>query len=519
MAPGKKGPLKVRFDWSPGTVVPLTLLALFLCAYIAMILVGEDFAWYDDSVLTAFSLRGINFPVPVWPQGGRFFPLGEQEYNLIGHFTRTVAGYYALTIVEVLTLAAVLLILDDQLSIAARAVITSLALITPSAVVIFMGLTYPERNLLFLLVCLALFVKLFERTRSAPWAVGAVVCSQLMLYLKEPVFLLLLSFAGARLILRSWNPNGGWNFRRLWDRESRLDLCLAAVSLAFLGFYAIMMFPHTSAEYLVSVRVSQVQAVRYYAKVDALAWVFTAVFAARMYRIFRGRGAPQLLWDGLACGGVAYFCAYLGIRMASSYYLAPVDLIAVLYLGHFLCSSWGEMRLGVRAAAAALAVIIVYQNVELSAFRVLERKFFIRQKAVIARLVLDRYQRHPELVRKLYFPFTEPYMLAEFAAYMSYLGLPVEEDGDGFRGGAHVAIVGAKIAGDGRCIPERSFVCHTGASDAGSLVVVLPDDPVLPAETELRRESEEKLRSYDPRVQPPHLLIRALGFMWSRNLS
>lgn len=504
----KSAPRETQFDWSRKTIVSLTVLALFLGGYIAMTLVWEDFALYDDSQFTLYSLRGIDFPAPVSPQDGRFFPLGLQEFNLIGHFTKTVAGYHAFPILEILVLTSVLLLLDDQLSIAGRVVLAMSVLISPSAVVSFMGLIYPERNILVLLACLTLFVRLFEQTRSPGWAVAAVVAAQFMLYLKEPVFLLLLGFAGARLILRARSSNRSFNWLR--DEASRLDLFIAVLSVMFLAFYAVEMLPHPSAQYLVDRRLSPVDAVRFYLNADPLAWVFAAGALARMCRIICGKAKPLLLWDGLACGGLVYFGAYLGMRIVSSYFLAPVDLIAALYLGHLLYSSWVEMGLGVRAVAAALVIVVVCQNVQISAFRVLERKHLVRQRSAIGRMIFETYQRDQALVRKLYFPLTSAYMMAEFSAYLSYLGVPVEEIGDASVGGAPVEIFGAKVATDGRCVAWRSFVCHAGGADAGSTVVVLPDDPVLPGETALYRETEEKLESYDSRVRPPAWLVWAL---------
>jgi hypothetical protein len=60
----------------------------------------------------------------------------------------------------------------------------------------------------------------------------------------------------------------------------------------------------------------------------------------RIYLILRHRVAPSPFWDGLPFGGVAFFIAYLYLGMFRTYYLAPVDLIAVLYIGRFLVLSW-----------------------------------------------------------------------------------------------------------------------------------------------------------------------------------
>lgn len=290
----------VPFALRRTTVVTLTVLALFLAAYGASILIWEDFAWYDNSLFTVLTLRGHDIPFPIWPESGRFFPLGLQEFNLIRHFTNTVAGYHTLSILELLILAALLIVLDDYLSVAARAVLVGVALLTPSAVVSFAGLIYSERNLLLLIAFLALCIRRFKQTHSAPWAVGAVVAAQIMLYLKEPVFLFLPSFAAARIILRNWNcDDGRWSVNWLRNVENRLDLCLAVLSLTFLVYFVIAMFPYTSALYLVSNQVSPLEAVPFYVNVDVLAWVLAAVAVARFYLILRGRAETSF-----RCGGV-----------------------------------------------------------------------------------------------------------------------------------------------------------------------------------------------------------------------
>jgi hypothetical protein len=60
----------------------------------------------------------------------------------------------------------ILPILVDEISVTARVVITALLLITPTIVVSFGGLIFPERNVVFWLVCLALCVKRFERNST-----------------------------------------------------------------------------------------------------------------------------------------------------------------------------------------------------------------------------------------------------------------------------------------------------------------------------------------------------------------
>ena len=67
-----------RSSWLRSLTV-LGLLALFLVCYIAVMLKWEDFAYYDNSYLTLFPLRALNYPPPIWTDNGRFFPLGHRS--------------------------------------------------------------------------------------------------------------------------------------------------------------------------------------------------------------------------------------------------------------------------------------------------------------------------------------------------------------------------------------------------------------------------------------------------------
>ena len=213
--------LTSRQAWTPGAVVALVLLAVFLASYIVLILTWEDFAYYDNSFFNISTLKGHNLQPEIWPEGGRFCPLGLQEFNLIRHFTDTITGYHIIPIAQLLIFSWILLIIDDELNIHVRAALVILSLLTPSIVVSFNGLNFQERDVLFFLACLMLSIKRFEQTQSITWAVAAVVCAQIMIYCKETAFLLLLGFAASRLILRYRNADlAEWSYDRRWVRES-----------------------------------------------------------------------------------------------------------------------------------------------------------------------------------------------------------------------------------------------------------------------------------------------------------
>jgi hypothetical protein len=326
-----------------------------------------------------------------------------------------------------------------------------------------------------------------------------------MLYYKETAFLLLLGFAVGRLLSRCWKGNhAGWEFKRLRDPESRLDICLGLLVVPFLLFYLAAMFPNFSTHYANEFRLPLAEVLASYLKIDLLIWVFVAFALARIFLILRRKVAPLPFWDGLVLAGLGCFAGYVALRMQSAYYLAPVDLIAVLYLGRLAILSMENMGVGTRLCALALLSLVLLQDLSLSAFRMYEAKNVIHSKAELGRVIDARYASSPQNVKRLFFPFASPYYMLEFASYLNYLGVPVEKSPVDSTATGTVMMVGKAIQKDGPC-GYRTFLCHPGSRpNPGDLVVVLPDDFTATDElNSYRQEGTEPLFSYRPRPPIP----------------
>jgi hypothetical protein len=514
VVPGKKsvprGPIPYQSrSWSRGAILALTFLFLLLACYIAGSLVWEDFTYYDNSHFTNGTLVGKDIPLQIVPENGRFFPLGHQEFNLIRHFTSSVTGYHALRIVQLVFLCGILLVFDGQLSIQARVTLILLALITPSILISFSGLIYPEWNVAFWLVCLAFSVKRFEQTQFTAWAVASVISAQFMLYYKETAFLLLISFALGRLFLRCWKVDQkGWDFNRLRDPESRLDLCLAILGVWFFVYYLAVMFPIYSVGYADEFQLSLSQAIASYLKLDLLVWTLVVVVLARIIQVLRRKVVPALLWDGLGLAGVSSLAGYLILRMNSAYFLAPADIIAVLCLGHITLLSMKDRGRVTKLCVLALLTLVVLQDFSLSAFRMYERKNVIHAKVELGQAIKARYQNNPQNVKRLFFPFAQPFPILEFVSYLNYIGVPVEQIPAGSDAPDSVVIVGTAFLTVGPC-GYRTFVCHSGNRPGpGDLVVVLPDDFTRDDELiSYQQEAAGPLFSYHARPSIPRWLF------------
>lgn len=501
-----------RQAWAPSAVAILTLLLAFVSFYVALIVTWEAFAYYDDSAFTLSTLKGHNIQLWVLPESGRFMPLAFQEFNLVRHLTGTITGYHILPIAQLLTLCGILLVIDDELSIVARSSLIMVALLTPSILVSFASLLFSERSVLLFLACLALSIRRFEQTQSVASAVSAIIFAQLMIYSKETAFLLLLGLAASRLALRCGIPH--IDFGRLWVAESRLDLGLASLPVLFLIFYFGVMGIHGNMGYAASAGLPRLDVVLGYTRIDVLPWLLIAVLLGRVYMILWHRAAPVPLWDGLAAGGVACFLAYIYLGMFSVYYTAPVDLIAVLYVGRFAWLSWTKMPSWRKAAAIPLALMVTFQDALVSGFSVYERKNVIQGKVELASAVEAQYTAHPGNSLRLFFPFSGGYVIMEFGAYLSSRGIPVKGVADEGSGLDSVVLAEARRtriknapngpAGDGPCVGWTRVWCQVVNEPApGDLVIVLPDDEVSLAEASAYRDEGVLLWYSKPRLPIP----------------
>ena len=493
----------------------LILLGVFLICYITITLVWEDFAYFDDFWFTLYTLKGHNLSPPIWREDGRFWPFGLQEFNIVRHFTNGIIGYHLSIILQLVTFASLLLLLDDELKIRSRVILLTIALLAASILFSFSELwDTSERGVMLFLLCTVLSVKRFEETQSTFWALAAVVSAQIMLYNKEIAFVLLLGFAVSRLILRCRKIDGaGWRFDLFWARDSRLDMCLASLAVVFLILYfafvgnANMHYADTNSQ-------PRADVVLAYAKMDFLPWLLVTVLLGRIYMILRYRMAPWLLWDALAAGGVACFLSYIYLRLFSVYYLAPVDLIAVLYVGRFAVLSWKKMPSWGKIAAIPLASIIICQVLLVSTLVMVERKNVIQGTVEIASVVETQYRRNSGKQLRLFFPFTGGYRIMEFGAYLSSRGIAVKGADDTAPGPNGVVLAKARRARatnsaggpaeDGPCVEWRPVWCQVVNGPAsGDLVIVLPIDGASLAETSPYRNEGVLLLHSTPRLPIP----------------
>ena len=468
------------------------LLALLVCFFVFVIYFREDFACFDCDQLTDFAVVGHRFP-PIWPSEGRFFPLGFQEFNLLRHVTRTPLGFQSVAAAQLVILAGVMFAVLRESRMAWRVLIILAVIVTPTLVISFTGLIYPERNAVFWLTILILCLQRANSKSPPIYFLGCFVATHFLLYYKEPLVVLVVGYAASRMLLdvySTWRgEQGSWQeFLRRNIVPVGLLVVAAIYSVLFLVF--MFPFPFRPSSYIRNQldrqHLDKAAALLTFLRTDWVVALLAVVLLLRVGRFVFAGQQLEPMWDSLAIAALAYFAAIIGVGIYADYYLAPVDLIAGLYLGR-LAALWVPQRFSWRMAIVGTAyVCLVVHTAALSTLRILDRKERILRESELASFLKNyKADRGRERV-EVFFPKTDGFRMAEISSYLLYKGIRLA--------GQRVIWAGAStefvVAGPGNypsgiCHDDKPYRCkHENEPEEGGLIVLLPSDVVRKSDLE-----------------------------------
>jgi hypothetical protein len=437
------------------------LVLIFLVPYVLFMVWGVAFAYHDNDFFLE-TAAGRSSPLHIWPEIGRYFPLQMKEFNLLRHISPTALFYQSVVAVQVVLFCALLLIALADIGMRWRVGAVLLLLCSNSIGIVFADPIYPERNIIFAMALFIVAVQRFDRSPSRLNFIAATVAAHLSLYFKEPIFLLVGTFAAGRLLLvwRRTRP-AGW----AWLRGQPFELSLLGVCLVFAIQLFLTLLATRQSTYVVDATVGPLTALARYARTDM--WLL-ALIAGLVFRIRRLRalGEVDAIWDPLVQSAVLYFVVLIVIGLFADRYAPPIDLIAALYLAREMAYWWSARParrwfLAAVTAATAMAVCVF------GAFRLIEHKSVVRGTVELAAF-LDRFAaEHPGTVR-VYFPDTYGWRLMNFAGYLRYRYPAAYE---------RIHLRGPHAFPENRCAYWRDYRCeHADASEPGDLIAHLPDD-------------------------------------------
>ena len=185
--------------------------------------------------------------------------------------------------------------------------------------------------------------------------------------------------------------------------------------------------------------------------------------------------------------------------------MAPVDFIAALYLGSFSYNALMTKTAKVLrfrkfvwfTVTAILAILIVNQSLQKSSISILFRKNYIAGNVQLANALEQYAESSNKDLTSLFFPSsTEPYSMAEFAAFLDYRGINLYHEGDHLSNQIIESTQPVDVIPKEKttfilkaphsfqnnlCMPYTVFQCfYASVPEASSLIVVLPKASTTP---------------------------------------
>lgn len=363
------------------------LLGLGIAAFGALSIAWEGFTFWDNHIFFSGLRGGGQYFAPmILPEHGRFFPLALQEFAWLGVIDHSGVLYHLAAVVQLLIVCACSIMLTRPTVPVAALLVSGIVTARP-ILVTYMGLTFPERNTIFLLsIFLVSLIHYFQTGRPLAIFVSMLAITPTLLY-KETAFIFP-GVIGATLI-------GAYLLPRLFAETSisRRSLLVAGVPLvvvavAFVAYYVAVILPEIEVSYAATHAASS-DMFQTIAR-EPWSWILAGALIARIW-LLGWRGAKlDPVWDGLLVATILYGAAFFVLGLLRPNLISPVAFGAWLYAIHLVT---GEMtarwtrwaRLGVLALLAACAVVQL--GPAWKTFKA--RKELVHSKASAARFVAD----------------------------------------------------------------------------------------------------------------------------------
>ena len=506
------------------TLISVSLFLVFLGIYIFLIFYKEEFAYLDHWQFTSFSLKGRPYGMPMSPETGRFWPFGLQEYNFLSILGKSPILYHSFSVFQLIVVILIVNKLINQFKIWYRLLVIALIMITPSFVISYFGLIFAERNVIFWLSILLLSTHYYSKSGKAFYLYVVLFAAQILIYYKEPVFLLVGGFAIARLMLIIWKnkviikknkKNSSLKFKFI--KKVYLEIALLILCAYYLLIYFIKIRPGITDQYGTLTSEPDIQAwssLVKYLRIDLILIVFCLTCLSRIIYLQIKRQLPDYFWDTLALGAILYFLSYVRLNMFSVYYLAPIDFIAILYLSRFVYTFDATKKIVTSTVFVFILCLIVNQNLDYSSSHILYRKNYINGNYKLVSFLKNYSDVSHASSEILFFQGVKSnFHLMEFVAYLNYKGVDVfYENRSSNTRKLEFIIKADRNFPNNQCMAHAQFQCFPAQSpQTGDLVVVLPDNKLSSEELKLLNLESKLLFAYEPSYSLIEKALLTLG--------
>jgi len=510
--PSYQLPSRSRPSLNMISIVFCMAFSVLLGGYIYLMFMKENFSYFDSFQFTHSNLIGKPFYMPIWRETGRFWPLGLQEYNALALIGRNFFTYQAFSVLQLLVVISLIYNIFTGFPLPYRIATIATVILLPSFTISFFGLIYPERNVIFwlsvLIFCRLKLVKV-ECVPPRVYLYGSLISAQFCLYYKEPIFVLIGSFASITLALSLLKERHSFVGVKSYFRfiaKHYADLGLLLLSILYISLFRIIVLPEITHRYSYNSKNTIIDAAFSYIDNNSLLVLFAVVVFVRFAYLVLSRKAIDEFWDVLALSALLYLATFLFLKMHTKYYSAPTEFIAVLYLSQLIYKVYSGLgreslhrkalqRFVFLAITTMAFCLILSQSLQTTSNEILIRKIYVSGNMELARRIMKHRKVNNQDTVSLYFPGSTPYLttlVTNFGAFLDYLDY---KDAMNRRGTASSATLesSSSLASPGstnylsnfvlksplkfphnRCVDFLYLNCFQAGPEKGDLIVLLP---------------------------------------------
>jgi len=324
-----------RFHRTKVDTFALCMVVTFGALYWFYISINSSF-WEPDEAIFAHSMTSGNPLFLPFRSIGRFFPLGYQEFNVLGRFTNSPDIFHAFAVGQVLLGAVIVWFVFSRLPWRFRIWPVLAIFSIPSIFYISQSFIYTERNIILLLSVFVFCFCRFHRFQKKVYLFAALTAAFLSLFYKETVFLIILGFSLTRVwYLYTQTRRELLSIRPLSLSDFITELALIGFVLFFLGTYYIFTHParsgplydHVLEGPLIATTISNFSD---YITGHIIFTLSVIGYPVRIFFLSKLRFHP--IWDSLLVAAFFFFAGniILGLLGPYSYYSAPGDFLIIL---------------------------------------------------------------------------------------------------------------------------------------------------------------------------------------------
>jgi hypothetical protein len=325
-----------RFHRTKVDTLALCMLVACGMIYWVNISINSSF-WEPDEAIFAYRMTSGNPLFLPFRSIGRFFPLGYQEFNVLGRFTSSPDVFHAFAVGQVLLSAVFVWFVFFRIPWRFRIWPVLAIFSIPSIFYISQSFIYTERNIILLLSVFVFCFCMFHKCQKQVYLLAALTAAFLSLFYKETVFLIILGFSLTR---------GGYLYTQT-RRESRsirpvrlsdfiTELALIGFVFFFLSTYYIFthsvrsghLYNHALEGPLIATTISNFSD---YVTGHIIFTLSVIAYPVRIFFLSKLRFHP--IWDSLLVAAFFFFAGNIILGLVGgpySYYSAPGDFLIIL---------------------------------------------------------------------------------------------------------------------------------------------------------------------------------------------